>query len=130
MSIIGDKLVDAECFRRLQRTATKAGYSLRTLGSGYLITTTSGTIHLTDLESVADTLGRLRRAERKTAIEREAHPAQPTGLTGWFCLHHSGKENAPESDGTSGAQMETTGKIMDSSVMDGGMPAKKMEVAE
>lgn len=103
MSIIGDKLVAAEHFRRLHRTATKAGYSLRTLGSGYLITTTSGIIHLTDLESVADTLGRLRRAEAKAAIEREAHTAQSTWLTGWFCLHHNGKENAPESDRTSGA---------------------------
>lgn len=123
MSIIGDKLVDAEDFRRLLRTATKAGYSLRALRSGYLITTTSGTIHLMDLESVADTLGRLKRWH-KNAIKREAHPAQSTGLTGWFCLHHNGKENAPESGRTSGAI--TRGEmLMAASLMDGGMPAKK-----
>lgn len=81
-----DDLTDADRLRQLLRAAAKAGHMLRVAHSGYLLHTAAGPLfHLIDLDQVADTLGRLRRAEAKAATKREAHPAQPTSSIGQFC---------------------------------------------
>lgn len=78
-----DDPTDADRLRQLLRAAAKAGHMLRVAHRGYLLHTAAGPLfHLIDLDQVADTLGRLRRAGGKAATKKEAHPAQPTRSTG------------------------------------------------